>query len=227
MSEGFFSRWSRRKQAAEKGAELPEDATRPAEPPAAEAPRPAPVAEQPPEPVAAAPEAAAEEEAFDISSLPPVESLTAESDFSAFLKPGVPGWLKTAALRKAWVLDAAIRDYRSPLDYGWDFNTPGGLPAGFSADLGVVGEQLKKLIAQAVGAPPEPAEEATPAEAAPEPRETPDPEPPAMVPPVAVAEEARPPEDPETGLQMHAMSYVPAPEPVPEPRRRHGGALPS
>src|SRR4051812_22255607 len=96
--EGFLARWSRRKR----------DAARPR-------PEPAPAAEGPP----AAVETAAEAEAFDLASLPPVESLTAESDITAFLRPQVPAALRTAALRRVWTLDPAIRDYVGPADYAW------------------------------------------------------------------------------------------------------------
>ena len=53
-----------------------------------------------------------------------------------------PQALRSAALRKAWTADPLIRDFVNSLDYGWDFNTPGGLPHGFSDTLGVTGEAL-------------------------------------------------------------------------------------
>lgn len=65
------------------------------------------------------------EEAFDPESLPPLESLGADSDYAAFLAKGVPKALRNAALRRAWSTDPAIRDYRTPADYDWDFNAPG------------------------------------------------------------------------------------------------------
>ena len=99
--ESFVSRWSRRKLAA---------AREPAAPPAV----PVPVA-APAQASSAAPE------------LPPVESLTFESDFTAFLQPGVDPATKQAALRKLLRdprfnamdgLDVYIDDYTkpSPLD---------------------------------------------------------------------------------------------------------------
>ncbi|HEV7369167.1 DUF3306 domain-containing protein [Arenibaculum sp.] len=65
------------------------------------------------------------EEAFDPESLPPLESLGADSDYAAFLAKGVPKALRNAALRRAWSTDPVIRDYRTPADYDWDFNAPG------------------------------------------------------------------------------------------------------
>jgi hypothetical protein len=206
--EGFLARWSRRKREA-----------------AAAPPRPEPPAAPP----AAAPDAAlAEPEAeFDPASLPPVESLTAESDISAFLRPQVPPALRSAALRRVWTLDPAIRDYVGPADYAWDYNAPDGM-AGFSLELG---GDVKRLLAQAIGLVEEvpeataPPEATTPPEAGPEmprlPRPGPEPEPdlqaePDPAPVLAAAPEPVPP-GPAAG------GAAPAPAPV----RRHGGARPA
>ena len=225
MSEdpGFLSRWARRKRAALRG-EAPVEEARPgaaateAPPlprladPMAEvdlaAPAPAdPVEELP------APAAAAEAEPFDVSSLPPVELLDAASDFSVFLKPGVPAALRSAALRKAWTADPLIRDYLSPLDYGWDFNAPGGLPFGFGDALGEGADKVLQLIRQAVGEPEPPPEDGAPPELAPPERvpleELPDAE-------RAVAE-----------ADLPAVAEAADTEPAEPPRRRHGGALPA
>ncbi|RKK02138.1 DUF3306 domain-containing protein, partial [Teichococcus wenyumeiae] len=135
MSDGFLSRWSRRKRGLEQ------------EPPEA-APAPAP----------AAPEAAppAEPE-FDPATLPPLESLDSGGDLTAFLHPKVPALLRQAALRRAWTADPGIRDFVGPADYAWDYNAPDGVP-GFSFDLGDV--DVKKLLAQFTGQPQEPEEAA-------------------------------------------------------------------
>ncbi len=219
---GFLSRWSRRKR----GEELPEPEF---------SPEPVPSLEAQPEPEAAA----APEPEFDISTLPPIETLDASSDFSVFLKPGVPHALRTAALRKAWLADPLIRDYMSPLDYAWDFNTPGGLPHGFSNVLAETGEALRKLVNQAIGEmepeeekPAEPqgivlAEGAAPASSLPEGEDPPEPTP-------ALAE-ALPHDDqdilPPSPLRL-SEAPLPAPPPAleesePPPRRRHGGAIPA
>ncbi|MBP2316748.1 DUF3306 domain-containing protein [Azospirillum soli] len=96
--EGFLGRWSRLKREARE------------EPPAA----PAPIEEPAPA-----------EEPFDPSTLPPLESLTADSDYTAFLAPQVPQELRLLALRKAWVSDPKIADFRGFAEYDWDFNAPG------------------------------------------------------------------------------------------------------
>lgn len=228
---GFLSRWSRRKR----GEEVPEPEPAPplqAQPEPEAAPKPAT------EPVAEAPPAEPE---FDVSTLPPIETLDASSDFSVFLKPGVPQALRTAALRKAWLADPLIRDYMSPLDYAWDFNTPGGLPYGFSNVLAETGEALRKLVNQAIGEM-EPEEEKL------------DESPPAGV---TLAETAAtaPEDDPAAGEDSQALvegssnvddtedmllpnpvrlseAQLPVPPATPEevapvPRRRHGGAIPA
>ena len=131
--EKFLDRWSRRKRQAE-------DQTVPAE--SADAAK-----AQPPD--SEAKESAAES-AFDPASLPPIESITAESDIRAFLKPGVPPDLARAALRRAWSADPAIRDFIGLVENGWDFNDPHGVP-GFGPMP--VGEDIGRLLAQVIGTP--------------------------------------------------------------------------
>lgn len=199
---GFLSRWSRRKRAA---------ATTP---PADAAPAVAAPAGEMPAGETPIGETLAD---FDLASLPPIDSLTAESDITGFLRPQVPAALRTAALRRAWMLDPAIRDYVGPADYAWDFNAEQGM-AGFSLELG---GDVKRLLAQAIGlveeaeTPPE-----APAAAGPAPEtpvdvlaETPGDAP---IAPVAAA----PPEPPPR------LAAMPEPGPPPPQPRRHGGARP-
>jgi hypothetical protein len=190
-SEGFLARWSRRKRAAA-------------------APPPEPELIAPTEAVPAEP--AAE---FDPASLPPIESLTAESDISCFLRPQVPAALRSAALRRVWTLDPVIRDYVGPADYAWDYNAPDGIP-GFSLDLG---GDVKRLLAQAIGLVEE---EEKPAPAA---ATEPGPVVLAEVPaePVQPAEALAPPQGaPPAEPPGLAAEAAAAPLPV----RRHGGARP-
>jgi hypothetical protein len=195
--EGFLSRWSRRKRAAEAGAPVEEPA--PASPAI------------PVMPAAPAPAQAAEPE-FDPATLPPVETLTAGSDFTAFLRKEVPEALKRAALRKAWTLDPAIRDFVGLADYDWDFNAPDGI-TGFALELG---GDAERLLAQAVGLDRHdpPAAETTPP-VAPDAAPPDEPEPPA---PAMAAE---------TAPSLVAEATDPPAEPTPPPRQRHGSAVPS
>ena len=128
-NEVFLSRWSQRKR------QVAEEARKAAE--AAPAATPAP-------------EAA--DEPFDLSLLPDLEALTAQTDMSLFLQKGVPDDLRNAALRKIWALDPAIRDYvGDALDYAWDWNAPGGVPGG--GELGA-GFDTAKMVARIFGDQP-------------------------------------------------------------------------
>jgi Protein of unknown function (DUF3306) len=61
----------------------------------------------------------------DVSSLSPIESISAESSVAAFLQAGVPDDLTRAALRHAWASDPAIRDFVGIAENQWDFNSEG------------------------------------------------------------------------------------------------------
>lgn len=104
--EGFLGRWSRLKQEAKQEPAIPEE--------------PAPPPEEAP-----GDEAKVEAEAAPPPPLPPVESLGADSDYTQFLAAHVPEELKRQALRKAWVSDPAIANFRGFADYDWDLNAPG------------------------------------------------------------------------------------------------------
>jgi Protein of unknown function (DUF3306) len=138
-NKSFLARWSQRKR----------DAKQPdRDAPAAEAGVPSgPVAESD-----AVPE-------YDLSSLPKLEDLTATTDITAFLRKGVPEYLRNAALRKSWALDPAIRNYVNPaLEYAYDWNTPGGVPG--SSEIGA-GTDVARLVSQIMGSG-EPAAEPSP-----------------------------------------------------------------
>jgi hypothetical protein len=92
---------------------------------------------------------AASDSPFDPASVPPIESITADTDIRAFLAPGVPGELACGALRRAWATDPKIRDFVGPADYDWDFNDPGSLP-GFGS-LEMTTDELRQISAQVFG----------------------------------------------------------------------------
>ena len=71
---------------------------------------------------------AAMQEPFDPTSLPSIDSITADTDVVAFLKSGVPTALTRAALRRAWTSDPAIREFVGIAENQWDFNDPNGIP---------------------------------------------------------------------------------------------------
>jgi TorA maturation chaperone TorD len=66
--------------------------------------------------------------AFDLASLPPLQSITAGTDIRSFLASTVPIELTRAALRRAWVTDPAIRDFIGIAENQWDFNDPTAMP---------------------------------------------------------------------------------------------------
>src|ERR1700731_2313206 len=67
---------------------------------------------------------------FDPLSVPPIESITADTDIRGFPGPGVPPELTPAPLRRSWAAAPKIRDFVGLADYDWDFNAPGSM-AGF------------------------------------------------------------------------------------------------
>jgi hypothetical protein len=81
----------------------------------------------------------------DPVSLPPIETIGADSDVRAFLAPGVPTDLSRAALRRAWSADPAIRDFVGLSENSWDFTALGGVP-GFGS---LSAEDARRLLAEA------------------------------------------------------------------------------
>ena len=95
---GFLTRWLRRKEAARmREAAGPEDAPSGPDPSAAAGAPPAP-----------APQGESEEEASRRLGLPGIESLGAQSDYSVFMRDGVPEGLQRKALRKLWQSDPVL-----------------------------------------------------------------------------------------------------------------------
>src|SRR5262249_11200039 len=89
-----------------------------------------------------------------LSKLPKLEDITEATDLTVFLSKGVPESLRNAALRKAWPLDPAIRNYVNPaLDYAYDWNAPGGVPGG--GEL-APGTDIAKMVRPIMGGDPEP-----------------------------------------------------------------------
>ncbi|MGE0279283.1 MAG: DUF3306 domain-containing protein [Rhizobiaceae bacterium] len=136
--EGFLTRWSRRKSAAGDEPEAPQSDR----PDGTKAPNDKPLPEGHAGGGAGAPES---EEPFDLSTLPPIDSIAADTDLSPFFRPGVPSELKLAALRRMWVSDPAIRDFVGLQEYDWDFVTgdiPGFGPIGPDVDVRAMADRL-------------------------------------------------------------------------------------
>lgn len=106
----FLSRWSRRKAEVRREQQRSVDTAAEAEASRGGAP---------------ADTAASPEPEIDPATLPPIESLNEESDFSVFLKKGVPQELRAAALRKLWLVEPSVKNYQALVEYNWDFTAPG------------------------------------------------------------------------------------------------------
>jgi hypothetical protein len=160
--ENFLSRWSRRKREAAEPApdaadEVQQGAARDvsAPPRASGDPGPESPASRSDVPAAAQEKRGAQADPeFDISKLPPIESITAETDIRAFLAPGVPPALTQAALRRAWVADPKIRDFIEVAENQWDFTAPGVPGFDLSPPTGDVARMASDILRGVAGESP-------------------------------------------------------------------------
>ena len=127
--EDFLKRWSRRKREVAKAEAEPLAEAKSAEP------RAHPQTTQKAEPE------------FDLASLPPIESINALTDVTAFLRAGVPADLTRAALRRVWTADPAIRNFVGLAENAWDFTDPNAMP-GFGPLEST--EEVRQMIANLV-----------------------------------------------------------------------------
>jgi len=151
---------------------------------------------------------------FDVSSLPPVESIGAKTDITAFMQKGVPGQLRHAALRRAWSADPAIRDFMGPTENYWDAAGPDGVPGFGDLDPNL---DVKRLVSELFGEiEPEQVvpETSTPASAS---------SPAADLPQTRDHSEQASPQDSEN---VAMQQQFPEPKAAKKIARRHGGALP-
>ena len=122
QAESFLRRWARLKTEQAK-------------------PKPAP--EQEPRPGVPEPAVEPEEQQAAIEDLPPIDELTAESDFTPFLRVGVPEELKRQALRKLWRTDPVFANLDGLVEYGEDFGAafrnPGPVATLFQIGRGMPG----------------------------------------------------------------------------------------
>jgi hypothetical protein len=171
---------------------------------------------------------------FDISTLPSIESITADTDIRGFLAPGVPAELRVAALRRAWAADPKVRDFVGLADYDFDYNTPGAI-AGFGP-LGLTDEMRREMARLMTGWPvpaeSPPAGPAQPipevsapltAEASPDHRLTTS-EQAACNQDELITNEAKAPSDEESAAVQQDQSQ--SEQSMTPARRGHGGALP-
>jgi hypothetical protein len=140
--DNFLSRWSRRKRGDEADT-LPPEKSGEQSNSRAISPRDQSGQSVPVDKVAlpAPPE-------FDVTSLPPIESIGAGTDISAFMQTGVPSALRHAALRRAWSTDPAIRDFMGPTENFWDAAGPDGIPGFGELDPGL---DVKRMVSELFG----------------------------------------------------------------------------
>lgn len=88
--------------------------------------------------------------------LPDIESLTAESDFSAFMKEGVPPVLRRLALRKLWSSDPMFNIIDEMVEYGEDYTNAGmiveGIKSAWEPGRGYARDEEKPAAIDADGA---------------------------------------------------------------------------
>jgi Protein of unknown function (DUF3306) len=114
---GKLNRWSQRKLAARRGVtvEEAEEARRADQPVTREGQVPAAVP-------SGADQAAEPAEGEETPALPPIDELTAESDYTVFLGKNVPQALTNAALRKLWLSDPVFANLDRLNDYDDDYS---------------------------------------------------------------------------------------------------------
>lgn len=131
MADGFLGRWSRLKQQTRHTDRQPDRQAgqrRAGAAPVLPEEQAVGASELPPEEQALAvtvqPDAAAvegEKGEAESKALPDIETLTAESDFSAFMQRGVPSGLRRRALRKLWASDPIYAFQDGLTDYAEDY----------------------------------------------------------------------------------------------------------
>ena len=120
-NEPFLSRWARRKEAQRQPTPAADRAAREARPPET---------------------AEAAEPPLRVEDLPDIDSLDESSDFTVFLKEGVPASLRRRALRKLWRLNPVFANLDGLNDYDEDFraafNFPEGVKTLYQAGKGMI-----------------------------------------------------------------------------------------
>ncbi|HET7804018.1 MAG TPA: DUF3306 domain-containing protein [Pseudolabrys sp.] len=136
--DNFLSRWSRRKREADESKHGEEDKA--VANPVPESQQRGPVTE----PDTAAPE-------FDIEDLPSIETISADTDITDFMRTRVPEALKHAALRRAWSSDPRIRDFVELNENYWDAAGPDGIPGFGDLDPNL---DVQRLVSELFGETP-------------------------------------------------------------------------
>ncbi len=160
--ESFLGRWSRLKR--RHGGAAPVVTADDVEAPPPPAPEAAALSHPPP---AARPDGADTGDAQTedpTKDLPPIDSLTRDSDFTAFLRAGVPEHLRRDALRKLWVSDPVLANLSGLNDYEEDYGAlfKGGVPVKtiYRVGRGLLGDPGEEDAVTAEARPQQPRETA-------------------------------------------------------------------
>ena len=88
--------------------------------------------------------------ALDFSDWPPLDLIDAKTNMTVFFRTGVPAGLRLAALRRAWLVDPAIRDFKGLEENDWNFEDPDSIPG-----FGVLGPEINvpTMVAEILGTP--------------------------------------------------------------------------
>jgi Protein of unknown function (DUF3306) len=116
---GRLARWSQRKAAARRGDTPPPEDEKAAAPVAADDQQSSDVELEPIGEATDSSSTAAEE---SIPDLPPIDGLTFQSDYTAFMAKNVPEALRRAALRKLWQSDPVLANLDGLNDYDEDYH---------------------------------------------------------------------------------------------------------
>lgn len=137
--EGFAGRWSRLKAEARQ----PEP-----EPAPVAAPQSALATVEPPVPDAQISDAVVQDEkaAPEKTELPPLESLTKDSDFSLFMRSDVAEDARKQALRKLWTLDPHFATIDISECHSIDFNAVPTFPNGLLNTIYRVGSGMVEAV---------------------------------------------------------------------------------
>ncbi len=114
--DGFLARWSRRKVATRPGGTGQD-----LEPERRESIAPTATPEGPSAPAAGDKPPAEAAESEVVAQLPDIDSLDDSSDFSVFLREGVPDAIRRKALRKLWRINPVLANLDGLNDYDEDF----------------------------------------------------------------------------------------------------------
>lgn len=149
--EGFLQRWSRRKAEARTAPETPE----PAEDTAPEREQ-VPQAADPQDPAGSTRVRAADDAdaADELEALPDIDSLTYESDFTPFMRKGVPPELRNRALQRLWRSNPTLANLDGLVEYGEDYTKIGTVKQVVRTAYQVGRGMLERIEPKAASEPP-------------------------------------------------------------------------